>query len=96
MCVSLKIFSPILLILYLIALEELFLIPVCFLLASSIPTILFSEIGVRGSVALFVFGVVSDLDIQIVLASIVLWFINVALPALFGFYDLYKFKLLKE
>jgi len=80
----------------LLALEELFLIPVCFLLASSIPTILFSEIGVRGSVALFVFGVVSDLDIQIVLASIVLWFINVALPALFGFYDLYKFKLLKE
>ena len=75
---------------------ELFLIPVCFLLASTIPTILISEIGVRGSVALFVFGVVSGLDIQIVIASILLWLINVALPALFGLYDLRELKLLKE
>ena len=75
---------------------ELFLIPVCFLIASSIPTILISEIGVRGSVALFVFGFVSDLDIQIILASIVLWLINVALPAIFGLYDLKELKLLRD
>jgi uncharacterized protein (TIRG00374 family) len=75
---------------------ELFLIPVCFLLASSIPTILISEIGIRGSVALFVFSVVSDLDIQIVLASVLLWLINVALPAIFGLYDLKELKLLKD
>lgn len=75
---------------------EIFLIPVCFLLASSIPTILISEIGVRGSVALFVFGVVSDLDIQIIMASVLLWLINVALPALLGLFNLKELKLLKE
>lgn len=75
--------------------NELFLIPVCFLIASSIPTILISEIGVRGSVALFVFGVVSDLDIQIIMASVLLWIINVALPALIGLYDLKELKILK-
>ena len=75
---------------------ELFLIPVCFLVASSIPTILISEIGVRGSVALFVFGIVSGLDIQITLASIVLWLINVSIPAIFGLYDLKELKLLRD
>lgn len=80
----------------LVSVKEVFLIPVCFLLASSIPTILISEIGVRGSVALFVFGVVSDLDIQIVWASVLLWLINVALPAIFGLYNLKELKLLKD
>lgn len=80
----------------LLEMNELFLIPVCFLIASSIPTILISEIGVRGSVALFVFGLVSDLEIQIILASVLLWVINVAIPAIFGIYDLKELKLLKE
>jgi len=75
---------------------EILLIPVCFLFASSIPTILISEIGVRGSVALFVFGVVSDMEIQIVLASITLWLINVAIPVLIGLFNLKELKLLKE
>ncbi|MGB0882523.1 MAG: lysylphosphatidylglycerol synthase domain-containing protein [Vicingaceae bacterium] len=80
----------------LVSLSEILLIPVCFLLASSIPTILISEIGVRGSVALFVYGVVSDFDIQIIMASVLLWLINVALPALLGLFNLKDFKLLKE
>ncbi len=78
------------------SLDEILLIPVCFLIASFIPTILISEIGVRGSVALFVFGTVSDLDIQIILASIVLWFINVGIPALLGLFNLKELKLFKE
>ncbi len=80
----------------LLGIDELFLIPVCFMIASFIPTILISEIGVRGSVALFVFGIVSDMDIQIVLASITLWMINVALPALLGLFNLNELKILKE
>lgn len=76
--------------------NEVFLIPVCFLFTSFIPTILISEIGVRGSVALFVFGLVSDMELQIVLASVSLWLINVALPALLGLYNLKELKLLKE
>lgn len=75
---------------------ELMLIPLCFMIASLIPTILLSEIGVRGSVALFVFGAVSNMDVQIVLASTLLWLINVVVPAIFGVFSLNEFKLLKE
>ncbi|MDB4534356.1 hypothetical protein N9242_05730, partial [Vicingaceae bacterium] len=76
--------------------NELLLIPVCFLIASFIPTILISEIGVRGSVALFVFGTFSDLEFQIILASVVVWMINVAVPALLGLLNLKELKLIKE
>ncbi len=75
---------------------EIFLIPVCFMFASFIPTILISEIGVRGSVALFVFGTISNLDIQIIIASILLWLINVAFPSLLGLFNLKELKVLKE
>ena len=80
----------------LIEIEEIMLIPVCFMLASFIPTILVSEIGVRGSVALFVFGLISDMDIQIILASVLLWVINVGFPALMGLYNLKTLKIFKE
>jgi len=73
--------------------SDIFLIAVCFLLASAIPTILLSEIGVRGSVALFVFGFVSDNTVAIVLASISLWAINVAFPALIGLTGLQELRI---
>jgi len=78
------------------SLNDVFLIPVCFMIASFIPTIIISEIGVRGSVALFVFGTVSDMDVNIILASITLWLINVALPALMGLINLKELKIIKE
>ena len=80
----------------LVSFDDILLIPICFMIASLIPTILISEIGVRGSVALFVFGTISDLDIQIILASVMLWLINVALPSIFGIFNLREFKVLKE
>lgn len=73
--------------------EELMLIPVCFLFASAIPTFLLSEIGVRSSVALFVFGMVSEQTVAIVLASIVLWTFNIAIPGLIGIFNLKQLKL---
>ena len=75
---------------------EVLLIPLCFMVASIIPTILISEIGVRGSVALFVFGAISQMDTQILLASVLLWIINVSLPALIGLIYLKGFKIIKE
>ena len=80
----------------LVTLEDILLIPVCFLFASIIPTILISEIGVRSSVALLIFGVVSNMDVQIILASVLLWFINVGLPAIIGLINLNQFKIIKE
>ena len=74
--------------------SSVFLIPVCFIIGSVIPTILISEIAVRASVAIFVFGVISDLDVFIMAASIILWVFNVAFPALLGLFNLKQIKIL--
>lgn len=74
----------------LFSLNEILLIPFCFLLASSIPTLLLSEIGVRTSVAIFVFSVVSNDIISITFSSIIIWVINIALPATLGIFNLKK------
>jgi uncharacterized membrane protein YbhN (UPF0104 family) len=76
--------------------KEILLIPICFFIASIIPTMLLSEIGVRSSVAVFVFGMVSDNVIAIVLASLLLWVINIAIPAMFGLFNLKQLTILKN
>ena len=75
---------------------EILLIPLCFLLTSSIPTILISEIGVRGSIALIIFSIVTDNNLAIFLSSIVLWSINVAFPAFIGMFFLKRFNFITE
>lgn len=79
----------------LVGYRELMLVPVCFMIASIIPTILLSEIGVRGSVALFVFGLVSEAGVSIIMASVVLWLLNVALPGMIGIPGLRRLKVFK-
>ena len=64
-----------------------------FLTMTAIPTITLAEIGIRGSVALFFFGMFSDEAVGIVSTSIVLWIINLAIPALVGSIIFYKFKI---
>ena len=68
----------------------------CFMLTSVIPTILISEIGVRGSVALIVFGVITDNGLALLVASVLLWIINVATPALMGLLYINQLKIVKE
>lgn len=72
------------------------LIAVCFFFTSFIPTFIISEIAVRGSVALFLFHFISPNDVAIFSASLVLWLLNVALPASFGVFGLTKIKLLQK
>lgn len=75
---------------------DFFLIPLCFMITSVIPTVLISEIGVRGSVALLIFGVLTDNELVIVLSSVLLWLINVAIPALIGLFFIKGLNFLKE
>lgn len=72
---------------------QLWLIPVCFLLASSIPTFVLSEIGVRSSVAILVFGILTNNNLSIVLAASLLWIINIGLPATYGLFFLNQLKI---
>lgn len=59
--------------------EWLVLIPVYYLLVTVAPTVSVAEAGVRGAVAIFVFG-----SVEAVLAGVLLWAINSLLPILVG------------
>jgi hypothetical protein len=59
-------------------------IAMTFFCTTVIPTLAVSEIGVRGSVSLLFVGMYSGNSIGILSASLLLWIINIALPALAG------------
>jgi len=76
------------------------LIGLVYLLMTLIPTIALSELGVRGSVSLFVFSLYlqplemwsDDTGFGVVTAASVLWLMNLALPALFGLIFVYSLR----
>ncbi len=83
-------------------LQTMMVIGIIYLLMSIIPTIALSEIGVRGSVSLYAFGLFfgtslpNVLDGQIVAASSALWLLNLALPALSGLFFILKLRFFRN
>lgn len=74
-------------------------IPVIYLTLASIPTIALSEIGVRGSVSVFLFGLIAgnsglnpEAALAVISASTFIWFINIALPSLAGVLVIFRLK----
>ena len=63
---------------------------------SVIPTIAITEIGVRGSVALYLFGLVSINSVGILSATFVMWVINLLLPALIGTIFIFTLKFFRK
>ena len=63
---------------------------------SVIPTIAITEIGVRGSVALFLFGLVSANTVGILSATFVLWVINLLIPSLIGVFFIFTLKFFRK
>ncbi len=63
-----------------------------YLIMAILPTFALAELGVRGSVAVWIFSSISNSASGIIAASVSLWIINLALPALFGTWFLSKMK----
>ena len=63
---------------------------------SIIPTIAISEIGIRGSVALYLFSLVSVDAIGILSATFLLWVINLLLPAIIGTFFVFTLKFFRK
>ncbi|MBK9762258.1 MAG: flippase-like domain-containing protein [Flavobacteriales bacterium] len=59
-------------------------ITVVYLIATLVPTVMLTELGVRGTVAVSVLGPMGAADPAVLLAVTSLWAINVALPACVG------------
>jgi uncharacterized membrane protein YbhN (UPF0104 family) len=59
-------------------------VPLIYLIATLIPSVMLTELGVRGSVAVAVLSPLGGDAGLVLLATSVLWMINVALPASVG------------
>lgn len=68
-------------------------ISLTYLLNSIIPSVTLSEIGVRGSAAIFFLGMFSENSPGILYSSVLLWIINLAVPAIIGSLFFYKTKI---
>jgi len=60
------------------------LIATTFLITTLIPSLFFGKLFVRESVAIFVFSLASIDTTLVLIVAFLLWFINLAIPALFG------------
>ncbi|MCF8234123.1 MAG: flippase-like domain-containing protein [Bacteroidales bacterium] len=84
--------------------EAFLLIFFFFFILTAIPTIALAEIGVRGSIGLFVFGLyfqkgeadMQMLDIGILSASSMLWLINIVIPAIAGTFFVFRLKFFRK
>ena len=63
---------------------------------SVIPTIAITEIGIRGSVAILLFGLVSENTVGILSATFVMWVVNLLLPALIGTIFIFTLKFFRR
>ncbi|MBP6870584.1 MAG: flippase-like domain-containing protein [Bacteroidales bacterium] len=86
------------------AAEGFVLIPVIYLAMALVPTFALVELGVRGTVSLFIFGLYFEkagiVDPQILLAplaaSSLLWLINLVLPAVIGTFFVFSLKFFRK
>ena len=76
--------------------DAMILITTMLLVISIIPTIAITEIGIRGSIALFLFGLVSVNAVGILSATFVMWVINLLLPALIGTIFIFSLKFFRK
>lgn len=68
------------------------LIPMYYTIITFIPAIALADLGIRGSIALFVFAMVSDNSVAVITSVFIIWLYNLALPSLFGFFLLRRKK----
>jgi uncharacterized membrane protein YbhN (UPF0104 family) len=64
--------------------EALIGISLTYFVSSVIPSFTLAELGIRGSAALFFLGMFTNQEIAIIMASSILWLINLAIPAVIG------------
>ena len=72
------------------------IIAVTFFVSSIIPTFTLTEMMVRGSSAIYFFSLFTKNSSAVMASSILIWIINIALPAILGGLFIWKLKLFKD
>ena len=67
-----------------------------YFLASSLPTFQFLDFAVKGSVAVYFFGILGVNEWIVIFISTLMWFLNVVLPVIIGSYYVLNFKVLSS
>lgn len=84
--------------------DGMILIAVVFFVLTAIPTITLAELGIRGTVAITIFGMYFDkfgivnetLDLAAVSTSSTLWLVNLVIPALVGTVFVFKLRFFRK
>ncbi len=66
-----------------------------YFLASSLPTFQFLDFAVKGSVAIYFFGILGVNEWIVIFVSTLMWFLNVVLPVMIGSFYVLNFKPVK-
>lgn len=84
-------------------LQCMMVIPVIYLLLAAIPVMALTELGVRGSVSVFLFGLLAgpgvldaETTLALVSASTLIWIINIAVPSLAGVLVIFRLKFFRR
>lgn len=84
--------------------EALVLISLIYFVMTVIPTIALTELGIRGSVALYFFGLwiskaypgCDDFNAGVLAASVLLWMINLGIPAIIGTFFVFRLQFFRQ
>jgi hypothetical protein len=84
--------------------QAMILIPVIYLVMTLVPTVALTDLGIRGSVSIFIFGlyfeksgiIITDANMAILAATTVIWLINLIIPAISGTFFVYSLKFFRK
>lgn len=76
--------------------DSFLLIAITFFITSVIPTFAMTEITVKGASLVYLFSTVSNDNASIIAASVLIWIINLALPALVGGLFIWNLKFFED
>jgi hypothetical protein len=84
--------------------QGLILIPVIYLVMTLVPSIALIDLGIRGSVSIFVIGLYfqksgfnpGDMELAILTSSTILWLVNLIIPAILGTFFVFNLKFFRK
>jgi hypothetical protein len=84
--------------------QGMILIPVIYLIMAVVPSIALIDLGIRGTVSVFIIGLYfrnagfqpGFADIDILTSSSVLWFVNLIIPAILGTFFVFNLKFFRQ
>jgi len=84
--------------------DALMLISIIYFIMAVIPTVALTELGIRGSIAIYIFGIyfsgiypaTAEFSLGIFSASTILWMINLGIPALIGTFFVFRLQFFRK